>query len=168
MDNTAQKPPVPMQSGSQQDSQSADSAPAQEVQAAPPAQDPQQQPSVQTPVSAAGTMHKEAGLPLPTTELIRPTEVEPIIPPEVAEYGVEAVKDHEKPELSLEDKKGGLEPAKEAVPVPTQPSGLITLPMTQAQAMQTLKKTKSVSESVAWLAVLVIKHLRQMHQKIAK
>ncbi len=100
------------------------------------------------------------------TEYIKPSgaETSPIIPPEVAEHGVEAVLDHEKPKITPEHKQVGIEPAKEAVPVVTQPQGTVQLPMSEEDALNTIKTT-SASESKHWLAVLVekaYKHLRRI------
>ncbi|MBI1982525.1 MAG: hypothetical protein HYU49_01805 [Candidatus Levybacteria bacterium] len=132
----------------------------QQANVAPQAQDqPQasvggsvvQQPVV-TPVSAP---QKEQQPPASSvSEFVKPSEAEPAIHPELAEVGVEKVS--EVPELTLEDKKAGLAPAKESVPVLTQPSGLIQLPMTEEEARRTIKTT-NVSDSRHWLAVLVEK-----------
>lgn len=88
------------------------------------------------------------------SEFVKPSEAEPVIHPELAEAGVEKVK--EVPDLTLEDRKAGLSAAKESVPVSTTPSGLVQLPMTEEEAKRTIKTT-SVSDSRHWLAVLVEK-----------
>lgn len=104
---------------------------------------------VATPVSAPQKEQQPA-----VSEFLKPSEAEPVIQPELSEAGVEKVK--EVPDLTLEDKKAGLEPAKESVPVSTTPSGLVQLPMTEEEAVRTIKTT-SVSDSRHWLAVLVEK-----------
>lgn len=107
---------------------------------------------VATPLSAP--QKEQQPVASETSEFIKPSEAEPIIHPELAEAGVEKVK--EVPDLTLEDKKAGLSAAKESVPVSTAPSGLVQLPMTEEEARQTIKKT-SISDSRHWLAVLVEK-----------
>lgn len=112
----------------------------------------QGQQSVATPV---GTPQKEQQpVPSEVSEFVRPSEVEPTIHPELAEIGVEKVKEVQ--DLTLEDKKAGLSAAKESVPVSTAPTGLVQLPMTEEEAKRTIKTT-SPSESRHWLAALVKK-----------
>lgn len=130
---------------------------------------PQDSSAVQTvqpqPVVPVGQPNKEFG-PVATSDVLKPTETAPVISPEVAEHGVEVVKSTETVPLTLEDQKHGVTHAKETMPVHTEPKGMVTLPLTQQQAVATLKTTKSVKESIAWLAVLVLKQLKRMHEKI--
>lgn len=118
----------------------------------------QDQPQVQgqQPVATpVGTPQKEQQpVSSEVSEFVKPSETEPVIHPELSEVGVEKVK--EVPELTLEDKKAGLSAAKESVPVSTAPSGLVQLPMTEEEALRTIKTT-NVSDSRHWLAVLVEK-----------
>jgi len=118
--------------------------------AAPFVQKPITQP--QNPMSGP---HKEAG-PIqqaPVSEYVRPTEVTPQIPLEVAEAGVEATPNSEQPQLTQEHKAVGIQHAKETTPVaiPTHPT--VQLPYTPLEAKQ-IEKTTSISESKHWLAAL--------------
>lgn len=124
------------------------------------AQDQSQAPAgasvVQQPVATPVSVPQKEQQPVSSevSEFVKPSEAEPVIHPELSEVGVEKVK--EVPDLTLEDKKAGLEPAKESVPVSTAPSGLVQLLMTEEEAERTIKTT-SVSDSRHWLAVLVEK-----------
>lgn len=120
----------------------------QQTNIQPQAQD---QPVV-TPVSTP--QKEQQPVVSPVSEFVKPSEAEPTIHPELAEVGVEKVK--EVPDLTLEDKKAGLSAAKESVPVSTAPSGLVQLPMTEEEARRTIKTT-SVSDSRHWLAFLIEK-----------
>lgn len=108
--------------------------------------------SVATPVSAP--QKEQQPVSSEVSEFVKPSEAEPVIHPELAEAGVEKIK--EVPDLTLEDKKAGLSAAKESVPVSTVPSGLVQLPMTEEEARRTIKTTKP-SDSRHWWAVLVEK-----------
>lgn len=110
-----------------------------------------QQPVV-TPVSVP--QKEQQPVASEVSEFVKPSEAEPVIHPELAEVGVKEVT--EVPELTLEDKKAGIEPAKESVPVSAAPSGLVQLPMTEEEALRTIKTTKP-SDSRHWWAVLVEK-----------
>lgn len=125
---------------------------------------------VSTPHKEAGSLHLEGVMASPaqpdtfqvnTEELIVPSEPEPIIQEELAEHGVEATKDHEKPHVTAEHRKVGIEPAKESTPVLTQPTGTVQLPMTEEEALKTIKTT-STKDSKHWLARLIEKVYRQL------
>lgn len=138
--------------------------------------DPAQQPvpqipvdqASQPPVVPAATPHKEAE-PIAThsqapDEFIQPSEnIEPAITPEVAEAGVEVVS--ERPPLPDAAQKLGVTHAKESTPVQTQPTGQVQLPMTKQQAHQTLKLHKKVTDSIVWLAFLILRQFKITHQK---
>ncbi|HSX40519.1 MAG TPA: hypothetical protein VLF68_02805 [Candidatus Saccharimonadales bacterium] len=110
-----------------------------------------------TPIS---TPNKESvgGVSVDTSDLITPSEVEPQLHPEVQEAGVETVSD--KPQLTDEHAKIGIKVSADATPVATSPTGMVQLPMTQAQAQATIKKTKNVKESIVWLASLILRQLK--------
>ncbi|GEM_PF-5555721 len=82
-------------------------------------------------------------------------EAEPSIPSELAEHGVEAVPNQERPSLSDHHKQVGIQHAKETTPVATAPQGVVQLPP-EAEVQHVLKTTK-VSDSKHWLAALVEK-----------
>lgn len=130
-----------------------------------------QAPQPQVVPQPVGSVAKEHG-PLGTSEFIAPSgaEIEPVIPEEVAEHGVEAVASTEAPPLTATHKEAGIQHAKESVPVSSQPQGTIQLPMTEEDALHTIKTTK-IFDSKHWLAVLIEKvyqKLRFMHQTLTK
>lgn len=111
------------------------------------------------PVTPVGTMQKEAGIINPretkdVNEIIKSDEAELLLHPEVAEAGVEKVVEF--PAVKKDQYEAGIRPAKESTPVITQPSGMVTLPMTDKEALRTIKTAK-VEESRFWLASLVDK-----------
>lgn len=114
-------------------------------------------------------MHKEAGpsktVEAPVAEVLAPSEIAPEIPKEVAEVGVEVSKDTEAPpDLTMHDAKM-IEHAPVIAPVPTQPSGVVQLPITEEKATETLKH-KDTSKGITWLAESVIRQLKMMHEKV--
>lgn len=102
--------------------------------------------------------------PIPSPEMVIPSEAEPSMHPEVAEVGVEKVR--EVPTLTLEDQKAGLQLAKESVPVSTQPSGLVDLPKDEKEAASFLKVHRDVKNAVVWLVAMLLRQFRQAHEKV--
>lgn len=125
------------------------------------------QSTVPTTPDPISTPHKEMG-PIGGTvqEYITPSEVEPTIPMEVAEHGVEAIVNPEVPSLPEEVKQAGVEPAKDVTPVVTNPQGTVHLPMTIQEAKKTVKFHKKIGDSLYWLATLILKQAKVMHRKI--
>lgn len=114
----------------------------------------------QNPVAGTTHMGSKEAEPIGISnsrEHIRPTEHSIELDKEVKEAGVEAVS--EEKQLTLEDKKAGLELAKESTPVPTQPTQTIKLPMSPQEAIQTAK-SNDVGSAKVWLANLVEKVLK--------
>ena len=130
----------------------------------------QQPQAVQQPMMPMGSMHKEAGpskiIEAPVSEVLSPSETAPELSAEVEQAGVEVSKNVEVPDLTMHDKKAGLEHAPVIAPVPTQPSGTVQLPLTQEKATETLKKQKNTKNSVTWLAESVLRQIKIMHGKI--
>jgi hypothetical protein len=133
------------------------------VVAPPLIQKPIAQP--QNPMSGP---HKEAGpiMQAPVSEYVRPSEVTPQIPQEVAEAGVEVSPNPEHVPLNQTHQQVGIHHAKEATPVaiPTQPT--VQLPYTPLEAKEIEKKT-STTESKHWLAALT-EYLLKKIQGIAQ
>lgn len=112
-----------------------------------------------------GSVHKEFGpTAVSTHEIMQPAgeHVEPQLAPEVREVGVQAVK--EVPDLTLHDKKSGIQVAKESTPHPTGPTGVVNYVMSEEEAKEEVKH-KDVSRSWYWAAVAVLK---QIHKKLIK
>lgn len=137
-----------------------DDVAAQPAPVAPP-------PVVPMPPAPAAPPAKEleptSSAPLEMPDLMQPTELEPVLHPEVAEAGVEAVSQH--PTLTIEDHRAGLQPAGDSIPHHTQPNGTVKLPMTPEEAVAAAKN-EPVENSKKWLGELIIKHLKTIHQKI--
>ncbi len=122
------------------------------------------------PVGVAGGSNKEAApisidISKPSESLIRPSEAEPQLHPEVKEAGVEVSPNHEVPSLTYDDKQAGLTHAKEVTPVATEPSGLVNMPfptpMTLQQAETVIKTDRNTADSKLWLGTLIRKLFRQ-------
>lgn len=124
-------------------------------------------PAPQMPIS---TPHKEFAPVAQPQEFIKPSQPEVPVSPELQEHGVEQSKDTEQVQLSAEQKKAGIEAAKEATPLQTEPSGVVQLPplpISQDAAVQ-VKKTRPVADSIRWLAELVLEQVKRAHQQIRK
>lgn len=130
-------------------------------QKAPPQTQPIQ--PTQSQQTQVGSLQKER-LPVsaPVQEVMQPTEQAPRISPELAEAGVEAVS--QTPQLTKDHAQLGITHAKESVPMPSVPSNAanIQYPMTQQQALSVPKK---VSNSIAWLATLIIRQFKMKNTK---
>jgi hypothetical protein len=111
---------------------------------------------VPTPVSMP---NKEVEL-APTSDYVTPSsEIESIIKDkEVADAGVKEV--GQAPKLTEEHFKTGMKHAAESIPVSTEPTGVIKLPMTQSQAQQQAKG--STTDAATWLANFILKFLKKM------
>lgn len=120
-----------------------------------------QQSVLKQPIS--NPVREQGPINQPQEQLIQPAEHTPALHPEVERAGVEVSKNPEVLNLSLEDKKAGLEPAKESVPVmPTGPS--FAQVMSQQQAQTVVKKGK-FSDSITALAILILKQFKEMGLK---
>lgn len=110
-----------------------------------------QVPSAGSPV---GSVEKEQAPINPKVEsqIIKASEEGPIIPKEVRDAGVEQVSDM--PPLTDEDKIVGIGYSGESNPVHTQPLGMVKLPMSEEEALKTIKTTSN-TDSRHWLAVLI-------------
>lgn len=121
------------------------------------------QPQPVVPASPVSGPVKEAEPVALPSEYIQPTEQHVEMPQEVREAGVEAVR--ETPDLTLHDQKAGIELAKEATPVAIEPSGMMQMPMTKEKAEETIKIHKKISDSVVWLATMVLRQLKMLPNK---
>jgi|SRR5581483_1153298 len=120
---------------------------------------------VTTPVSGG---HKELGpignIEQNLNEVLKPTEVEPILPPEVEKAGVEVKK---APSLSPQIKRTGIKETGEATKISSGQNTQVNLPMTQVQANKTLK-SNNTNSSISWLAMLILKLLKRDNRKVFK
>jgi len=92
---------------------------------------------------------------------IESSHPEPELSPEVSQAGVTVVA--EQPEIKPEDRLVGIEPAKEAVPVQIEPTGLVTLPMTAQKAEELLKTDHNPADARVWAANMVLYELHRKH-----
>lgn len=145
-----------------------DSAQAANTNNLPTDATPQVQPQTGTvPLSPISPPQKEQQPVVsasPQEELIKPSETEPVVYPELSEIGVEKVS--EAPKLSVEDQTAGLSLASESTPVVTKPTGAVQLPMTEREAKQVLKMHKKIADSIVWMATLIIKHFKRIHETL--
>lgn len=103
-------------------------------------------------------------------EFIQSSETDPVIAPELKEAGVEVVKSEETPRLSQEVAQAGVVHAKSATLLNPAPARQISLPeenlpLSEPEAVE-IVKNKSVSESVRWLAVFVLRQVKKAHRGI--
>ncbi|MBP6882666.1 MAG: hypothetical protein KBC15_03905 [Candidatus Levybacteria bacterium] len=138
-------------------------------QVTPPVAPPTQQAPVFHPQAVGGPKESvpfsSRTVEAPTAEYIRPTEVAPVIPQEVAEAGVEIAPDREQPQLDETHNAAGVthsEPAN--IPHPTAPTGSVVLPYTFEQATQ-IEKTTSEDDSEHWLVLLSKYIMRKLSLK---
>jgi hypothetical protein len=123
-----------------------------------------------------GSVRKE-GLPSINHEpFVSQSEVEPKLHPEVTNIGVETVAQN--PDIPKEVEKLGLQHSAEAVKPETEPSGIVSIPLTEEQANQvinTQKHDSAIAEhtegiyrtnSVYGLAILVKKIFSKMHGRL--
>ncbi len=115
-----------------------------------------------------GTPHKEfAPIVGAVAEYVTPTETEPVVRPELKEHGVEVSPSSKQPKIHPLAGEAGLAKAKESVPVPTDTTGMVQLPLAQTDAF-TIKKTRPVADSVRWLAELVLEQIKKAHKQLMK
>ncbi len=126
------------------------------------------QSDIPTPPNAMSGPLKEFGptVAAPVAEVLTPSDVEPDIPQEVKEAGVEASPNTEQPKIPQQVQQlTGIKPVSDAVPVPTAPSDTIQLPMPEPEAEQVIK-TKKVADSIRWLATLILEQAKRAHGKL--
>jgi hypothetical protein len=96
-------------------------------------------------------------------EMIRPTEQEPVLAPELKDAGVTIVQSQEHIQLNPDLKAVGVAPVKTAIPVQATSSDMIQLPMTEKEA-ERVAKTHPAIDSIRWLATLIIEQARKIHR----
>lgn len=128
----------------------------------------QQQPVAQPamPVSGLHKEHAPLTMEAPVAEYVQPTEVEPVLHPEVAEAGVEVVEQQERPQITVEQKAVGINHAPPVMPVTVAQPRTVTLPYTPQQVVALEKSTK-VDESAHWL-VMLTKYIMQKLQILGR
>jgi hypothetical protein len=116
------------------------------------------------PVVPVGSIHKEAGpmvVEQPVHEVLQPSEQAPTLEQEVIEAGVEIPKNPEVPDLTLHDKNAGVTHAPVIAPVPTQPSGMISIDIPKEQAIAEVKANKNPKKGKSWIALEVLKMIQK-------
>lgn len=99
------------------------------------------------------------------SEIVIPTEVEPVVSPEVKEAGVITVPNQEQIHVSPELKNAGVAAVKTAVPVQTTPSYSIQLPITEEEAKKNIK-IHPVFDSARWLSTQILEQFKKMHKAV--
>jgi len=121
-----------------------------------------QAPVSQPPPSISGASKEHAPIPVTAaTEIIKPTEQEPVLAPELKEAGVETVPEADKLQIPQDLKAAGVEVIKTAAPVPVATSINDSLPMTEKEAISKIK-TNPPNSSVRWFATEINKHYRRL------
>ena len=96
-------------------------------------------------------------------ELPVPSDSAPDVPPEIKELGVEGRHETQSPILTdAKAAEAGIELAKESTQHSTTPSGLVILSQGSIKASAILKAHKKVTESIVWLATLILKQFKRM------
>ena len=98
------------------------------------------------------------------SEVIQASEKTVELSQEEKEAGVKAVS--QTPVLTDDHHEAGIYQAKESVPVRSEPTGAVALPMTQAQARSVLKLHKKISDSIVWLAAIIMKYFKSNPEPI--
>lgn len=122
-------------------------------------------PNAPAPPTPVGGMNKEAGpvAEMPVAEVLQPSEQAPRLEQEVVEAGVEVSKNHEVPDLTLHDKNAGISHAPVIAPIPTGPTGLVDIDMTEAQAREEVKMNQNPKMAKSWL---VLEKLKMVQKKL--
>ncbi len=109
----------------------------------------------QAPISVTASIEKPQAIAQPTRSEITTVPQEIKIPEALKDIGIEQGTDREL-KLSPDVKKAGVALSKDSTPVPTVPSGAVTLPMqyTQAVVIQKNKKIK-IKDAMKWLAAKI-------------
>lgn len=113
------------------------------------------------PVAPVGGMNKEAGpvvhVEQPLSEVLTPSEAEPVLSPELVEAGVEVSPNPHVPDLTMHDKNAGLSHAPVIAPVPTHHSGSVQLPIPGEEAIVRSKIEKDSKKSISWYLRVVVR-----------
>lgn len=121
---------------------------------------------IQSQTQNVGSPHKEyqpVGTPL--SENIKPSEPRPQVSQELIEIGVQAKSDDFN--LTLENRKAGMEHTGASTPVSTYPSGIVQLSTTSKQTKKKIKKTKP-TDSLRGLLLEILKSIQRMGLKDQK
>lgn len=96
--------------------------------------------------------------------VVKSSEAEPTLHPEVQEAGVEIVS--HQPPLTPEHHAAGVTVSGDVVPVFTQPTGNVQLPMTEQEVVSEIKQLKNVKQSKLWWLMLLLKQFKKLHMKV--
>lgn len=181
MDNNAQPTPTPISEVTTQHTPVSNaSVPVKSLQPAVKMQAPRAQLAV-TPVienlpssdtnqanlqpasSPKSKEHEPAPAPFPDLVKMSETELrqEEVEVEKELEGLIEKSPDNEKPKISEEARRAGLEHALQDIPMPAVPTSDPALPLSYEDAVWTKKKYKW-KDSIAWLSALVIYHLKKI------
>lgn len=111
------------------------------------------------PLSAPIGGKEHAAISVPD---VQPSHPEVVVPEAVKAAGVESSPNPEVIQLTAEQKQAGIEPAKEATPLPQMPS--LHLPIPEEKVASVLK-VPNPKNSITWLALLIKKILQMQRRK---
>lgn len=124
---------------------------------------PDDQQAPKAPISPTGSPYKEIEPPIRKEQpLIKASEEEPRLHPEVIEAGVETVAD--KPKLDDGHFGIGMRHARESTPVKTEPSNKVNYPITAQKANQIVKSKRNIKDSILWLATSVLRQIKTIRK----
>lgn len=115
-----------------------------------PAQPPPQPISASQKEQGPGIMPVESGSAQQSVEVQQPPSLESAPQPEAPAPAA----------ITLTDKKAGVVPSIQSAP-PASVAKNFTYPMTQQEAMQTVKVHKKVADSIRWLAMLILRQMQK-------
>jgi hypothetical protein len=119
------------------------------------------QPVSQQYVSGGNKEHAPIGQPREAIQVTH-TEQAPDIAEDVKEAGVEASQPTEVIRLPEEAKQVGVMPAKESVPVTTEPTGAIAIPTPVPPAQAAEEAKGDTMESRTWQATIILRVLKKL------
>lgn len=128
-----------------------------------------QQPQTATQIQQATQSTQSVSVPVGGKEyeavsgVVAASHPEVVVSEQVQEAGVESHPDPEVVQLTPDQQKAGIQPAKEATPLPLQPT-LINLPIPE-EKMQSILKRPNPTDSITWLATLLKKILTRARSK---
>lgn len=95
-------------------------------------------------------------------ELPVPSDSAPDVPPEIQELGVESRHETQGPVLiDAKAARAGIELAKESIPHPITPSGIVKIPGDPSSASRLRKAYQNTANSITWLIRIAVKQFKR-------
>lgn len=109
--------------------------------------------------SSVSSQSRKEQEPITVKSSLELSEPELAISKELKDIGVESVPSL--PNITETDRQAGITPSPQSAQVNIQPSGIVQLPLNQSEARDIVKSRKTVSDSIVWLANLVLKQFKR-------